>query len=438
MNAIPPNNDDRVWRQMLEYLDGTLPDEEVRALNNRLKADAELRSVFADLLTQQIKLKELAEEAVVAADDSHDAESPVPENVVMLPTPESHHSGKTAAKLRETHLPNYGGRRRSRSVSALATAAALTLIGVAVWFWLQPARLARLTNLAGTVTIERGNRTMTAHSGDVLRVGDQVQTAANSTAEFSYLGETTDVHLDATSNLKLGLINGSKQLLLNAGAFRASVAKQKPGMPLQLRTRQAQALVVGTRFKLSTTQSSTRLEVYEGAVRILQSFEGPSMMVPAGNGVTVVPGRPAVLRRLAETRGSIFFESWDGDGATNQTYLSQFMFSGVGVTPGGSRARGYLYPPRSGAYSFEVNGTAAAELWFSDSGDANDAQKVWSNADSSAFNAELRSDKRYYLELRCVTNGTFSLSWTPPGGPQRVIYGDYLSPYDPDEEPAHR
>ncbi len=437
MNAIPPSNDDQIWRQMLEYLDGTLPAGEVRELNDRLKRDDELRGVFADLLTREIKLKELGEEAALLAADGAEAAAPATNIVPLSQVP-----AETAAPVSvvtRTTAPRRRWRRirQSPALSGLALAASLALLGLVVWLWLQPVKLARLANLEGTLTIERGPRKFSAEPGDALRAGDRLVTSPNSRASFRYLGEATEVSLEAITQLRIDLQRGSKHLQLDQGTFEATVAKQKPEAPVRLVTRQAEAVVVGTRFKLLATAAATRLEVFEGAVSILQSFEGPSLLVPAGNGVNVVPGQPAVLQKLSDTRGTLLLEEWTAaGGVTNQTYLGQFMFSGVGVKPGSSRARGYLHPPRSGAYSFHVSGSGQTELWLSDSEDAAQARRIWSSADPQAppAVAQLRAEQRYYVELRCTAErepAAFTLSWTTPGGQQRVIYGDYLSPFDP-------
>ncbi len=437
MNPMPPSNDDPAWRQMLEYLDGTLPADEVRALNERFKHEAELRSVFADLLAQEIKLKELGEEAALAAADAAEQSDPATNIVRLAELPGD------ATFAPPAPIPGPMPRRRGPHArpsllrSGLAMAASVALAGLAIWWWVQPAKLARLSSLEGELTVERGDRKFAAAPGETLKAGDRLVTSPNSQATFRYLGEETEISLEAVTQLKLDLVQGSKRLQLDRGTFEAVVAKQKPGNPMRLVTQQADAEVVGTRFKLLTSAAATRLEVFEGAVSILPSLDGSSLLVSAGKGVTVVPGQPAVLQNLAESRGTLLLEQWDGTaGGTNQTYLGQFMFSGVGVKPGSSRARGYLHPPRSGAYSFHVAGTGTTELWLSDSEDPARSRKVWSSAEpnAAAAVAQLRTDQRYYLELRCTSEtepASFTLSWTTPGGQQRVIYGDYLSPFDP-------
>jgi ferric-dicitrate binding protein FerR (iron transport regulator) len=415
----------------------------VRELNDRLRSDAELRAVFNDLLTQQIKLKELAEEAEMRAADEYEARDPVPANLVRLPEP-AIEAPVVSKPRRFGRLKSNRPGRSSPVVAGLAMAASLALIATVVWWIMQPTRLARLSEIEGLVTIQRGAREITAQSGAVLRAGDRLVTALNSRARFAYLGEATEVQLAASSHLRMDLLNDSKHLQLDRGSFEASVARQPAGRPLTLLTQQAEAVVVGTRFRLQATDTNTRLEVFEGAVSILQSFEGPSMLVPAGQGVTVIPGRPVTLHRLAETRGSILLELWDEAGdTTNQVYLTQFMFSGVGVKPGGSRVRGYLHPPRPGAYSFHVDAGGDAELWMSESEHPAEASRIWSSADTDAepIVRTLRANQSYYLELRSESDpgpDAFTVSWTTPSGQKRVIYGDYLSPFDPGDRPSGR
>ena len=406
-------------------------------MNDRLKQDAALRTVFADLVTREIKLKELGEEAAMRAADAIAQAEPA-SNIVTLnqfAMPAAHPTKSLARPaITSTRWPRV---QPAPVRLGLALAASLALVGVALWFWVQPAKLARLSNLEGSLTIKRGSRTFAAQPGDSLRVGDRLVTAANSRASFKYLGEETEIALESVTQLRLDRQRGGKRLRLDQGTFEASVAKQEPGMPLRLETPQAEAIVVGTRFKLLAADASTRLEVFEGAVSILQSFENPSLLVSAGHGATVVPGQPTTRQKLSDSRGTILLEQWDDSvAATNQTYLSQFMFSGVGVKPGSSRARGYLHPPRSGAYSFHISGTGNTELWLSDTENPAGARKIWSSTDPTPTTAvaQLRTDQRYYLELRCTSESepaAFTLSWTTPGGQQRVIYGDYLSPFDP-------
>lgn len=440
MNPIPPGNDDRVWQQMLAYLDGTAPSGEVRLLNDRLKQDAELRAAFGELLLRETQLKELGQE-VAAAGDETAARCEVPENVVPLARMPDR---PEAADPRQSPVPppRRGWRplRTSTFRSGLALAATLVLLGVVTWSWWQPEKVARLGLVEGNLTIQRGDRKFAAKAGDALRPGDRLQTQLNSRALFQYLGEATEVQVEAVTDLRLEAVNGSKLLRLAQGTLEATVAPQKPGAPLRLISSQTEGAVVGTRFKFLATDAATRLEVFEGAVSILQSLEGPSLLVKAGQGATVVPGQPVILQNLSESRGTILLEHWDGAAGTNQTYLGQFMFSGVGVKPGSSRARGYLHPPRSGAYSFHVAGSGQTELWLSDSADPSGARKVWSSSETNApaVVAQLRTDQRYYLELRCTSQtdpAAFTLSWTTPGGQQRVIYGDFLSPFDPGAAP---
>jgi ferric-dicitrate binding protein FerR (iron transport regulator) len=267
--------------------------------------------------------------------------------------------------MREAGKANAGRRRTERArdyphsfrISAgLAIAACLVLVGAMLWLFLTPAKVATLAMADPGVVIERGKFELEAEAGMAIRVGDRVVKPDEGRAMFAYNNEPTEVTVHSGTRVGLDIVRESKQLTLERGAFVANVARQDPGRPLGLVTPQAEAIVVGTRFKLSTADTSTRLEVFEGAVRIMQSLEGPSMQVPAGHFVNVEPGRPVSLLPLPKSTGGVQLEHWrtDGPGATNELTLNELMFSGVGVAPGGSRVRGYLHPPLSGAYLFHA------------------------------------------------------------------------------------
>ena len=68
----------------------------------------------------------------------------------------------------------------------------------------------------------------------------------------------------------------------------AEVAKQSPGRRLTVRTPQADALVVGTRFTLVVDDAATRLAVDEGVVRLRAHGDGHAVEVAAG-GTAQVP-----------------------------------------------------------------------------------------------------------------------------------------------------
>ncbi|HSH15344.1 MAG TPA: FecR domain-containing protein, partial [Verrucomicrobiae bacterium] len=317
-------------------------------------------------------------------------------------------------------------------MTGLALAACLAVVGAALWLFLLPAKMATLAMADPGVVIERGRFEFKAGAGMALRVGDRVVTPDGGRAMFMYDNEATEVTVHSGTRLGVDFVRGNKQLTLDRGAFVADVAKQDPSHPLSLVTPEAEAIVVGTRFMLSTADTSTKLEVFEGAVRITQGEQGPSMQVPAGYFVNVQSGRSTTLLPLPRSTGGVQLEHWlsGGQGATNELTLDQLMFSGVGVAPGNSRVRGYLHPPLSGGYLFQMSANAKVALKVSSSSDSSDAKTIV--ATESGASETMSSDvvlmqagQQYYFELDCESDqlpANFSVSWKMPGGMHRVIY----------------
>jgi hypothetical protein len=72
-----------------------------------------------------------------------------------------------------------------------------------------------------------------------------------------------------------------KRVTLEAGVLDANVAKQPPDEPMILSTPHAEVQVLGTRFRLTVTPNSTRLDVYEGRVKLTRRNDGKSVVVAA-------------------------------------------------------------------------------------------------------------------------------------------------------------
>jgi hypothetical protein len=130
---------------------------------------------------------------------------------------------------------------------------------------------------------------------------------------------------------------------------------------------------------------------------------------------------------------------WSGESSeqTQSLSLDELMFSGVGATPGRSLARGFLHPPLSGVYRFQVKANGKVDLRISDSESPADAVPVVSvdgGSDGAVISetVPLRAGQNYYFELECQSASqpiNFTVSWQMPGGMHRVVYGEHLSPY---------
>jgi ferric-dicitrate binding protein FerR (iron transport regulator) len=100
------------------------------------------------------------------------------------------------------------------------------------------------------------------------------------------LGAETRVrHLEGTG--------GAKSLLLEKGAVAVATSD-----PMVVRTANAETEVLGTRFSISCSKDSTRLEVREGKVRLTRLSDRKSVEVTAGHSATVAPGAALAAHAL--------------------------------------------------------------------------------------------------------------------------------------------
>lgn len=164
----------------------------------------------------------------------------------------------------------------------------------------------------------------------------------------------------------------------------------------------------------------------------------------------------------AEDRGTILSEYWlgiPGNALTGLTTDARYPASPSGVsvltsfqTPVntadsyGTRVRGYLYPPVSGAYRFWVAGDDQCELWLST--DDSPATKVliantysWTSpqewtkyASQQSVEITLQAGNRYYIEALHKEGGggdSLAVAWAYPGVDRQVIPGEFLAPAAP-------
>lgn len=169
----------------------------------------------------------------------------------------------------------------------------------------------------------------------------------------------------------------------------------------------------------------------------------------------------------AEDRGTILSEYWlgiPGNALTGLTTDARYPASPSGVsvlssfqTPVntadsyGTRVRGFLYPPVTGAYRFWVAGDDQCELWLST--DDSPATKVliantysWTSpqewtkyASQQSVEITLQAGSRYYIEALHKEGGggdSLAVAWAYPGVDRQVISGEFLAPAAPAPVPG--
>jgi FecR-like protein len=124
------------------------------------------------------------------------------------------------------------------------------------------------------VTIEADVETAVKAGASILS-GQGLRTGASGSLAAVKYPDATRLDLGpGTSIRELAQGPGGKRVRLAAGTLSADVAKQPAGAPLVVSTPQAEVLVVGTRFTISCTAGSTKVEVREGRVKVTRIADG--------------------------------------------------------------------------------------------------------------------------------------------------------------------
>ena len=167
-------------------------------------------------------------------------------------------------------------------------AAALTLVTLVVVQWsrsgiisARPAALrshadsAEVSGVTGAVTLLRQGR-VEAIEGDVreLLAGDELSSTGSASASLK-LPRGTRADLGAGTQLRLTKMDTDEQrVTLQVGRLTLTVPRLDTGHSLVVQTPDAEVIVVGTRFAVEVseragkTDTTTRVEVFEGAVRV--------------------------------------------------------------------------------------------------------------------------------------------------------------------------
>jgi ferric-dicitrate binding protein FerR (iron transport regulator) len=147
--------------------------------------------------------------------------------------------------------------------------------------------------------------------GDRLAPGGKVLVGTGGSAKLRYDdGSVLGVSDETRFRLEKG--GEGKAVYLGLGTIAVDAARQPAGAPMTLRTRQARARVLGTRFRLRAKGERTRLEVEEGRVLFTEIAGNQEVEVVtdhfavAAAGRRLVPGRLSnAAKRLAETEEKI-------------------------------------------------------------------------------------------------------------------------------------
>jgi ferric-dicitrate binding protein FerR (iron transport regulator) len=219
-------------------------------------------------------------------------------------------------------------RRTYRARAILAWAAAVVLMAVLVWSFVQRANhepLVTLVQVNGPVSWrnDHGERVERLQKGARLAAGTLAVEGEGSRAEVTFTDGSTFA-LSGGSELTLGERKG-KQLFLRRGALLANVSPQPAGRPLRIRTPTAEAMVLGTSFGMNAVETETFLRVNSGAVELRRLADNQALKVSVHEQVragvnTAQPMRPepatAMPDHWSADSASLPGASWIGEWRT--------------------------------------------------------------------------------------------------------------------------
>jgi hypothetical protein len=361
--------------------------------------------------------------------------------------------------------PTGPSRRRKHWPEVLALAACLALlVGLSVWFFGPTMGEPVLAGIQGVdVSIERGTEFVPAANGIRLQPADVLRVGTNDTATIVFGRENTRIELRASTQLKVLSWGKGKRFELREGRIEATVAPQPKEQPMVWQTAQAEATVVGTEFILSKSDDSTRCEVMQGTVKLTSKSSGQSIQLTNSQYAVAAPGIELKAEQLPEGRGNILREYWLDIGGNNVGELTRHTnypnkFSGLeyvsrfaGPTDWainyGARFQGYLYPPKTGLFTFWITAKESAQLWLSPDEGPERAEMIASlhiSAPSEYWDTypwqksdpiKLVAGRKYYIEVLHKADDKrgdhCSVAWQPPGAKREVISGQFLSPFKP-------
>lgn len=338
------------------------------------------------------------------------------------------------------------------------TASVVVMVSLSLWFFGATMGKPVLAQIQGTsITVERGTEFIPATVGMALRPGDVLRTGTNDNVTVGFGAEPTQLRLAERTELTLASVSPGKRFKLEFGKLDAAVARQRLFGPMILTTPNAQARVLGTKFTLTATNNSTRLDVDEGEVRFTRAGDRAQVDVPA-NYFSFVAAN-AELTALPQT-GWIFREYWSNlpstrfeldlmfhpsfpDHPNGREWLTNFETPRGWGENYGARWRGYLHPPITGDYQLTLAAADEAALYLSKNDQPqNRIQVQWvlggaldrlnPDQDGKLNQFTFIAGRRYYIEaLHKAGKGVdyLSLTWKRPDGKVEVIPGEYLSPF---------
>jgi len=261
--SAPIDGSDDARDALAALLEGSLTPAKQAALEARIQNDPDVCAEWAALLRQDVLLGE-----VFTEDQFMNASA-----------------RKTAAST-----PIQASSKRIGKVYWVAASAACVMLAWAGWVASRaiptPVDTAVLALLTGDAQVVRGGDILAGHEGMTLHAGDYVQLigkGARSEVRF-----TDGSRISAEQGTRWTWVEKERrkrEIALESGALSALIEKQNDGTAYVFTSEEARVTVVGTRFRFSTLNLTSTLELFEGAVKFQRRSDQQEISVTAGQRV---------------------------------------------------------------------------------------------------------------------------------------------------------
>ena len=421
----------RLEQLLAEWEDGTLTSESAAELKQLLASPEARAELVGDWLLHEAVYGTLRAEHTEQVETATTVET-----AEVAPAPPPLAGAQAEPGWLKRMLPHLIWREVHVSLRWAAGAAlAVCLLWLGAYLYFENTPAARVAELRGQATLERGGKKLPARTGQWVCPRDLLRVSDGGAIVLALTGEASRIELGPGTEFKvLGQLLG-KKFALSQGRLQASVAKQPRGRPLTVRTPQAEATVVGTRFALVAQPTLTRLEVIEGSLALRKmrrdsASDQGTVTVQAGQFAVASAGAEmkaqsisgCVTREvLAFPAGTAAFGSAGGsvvwsDLVTNLTVLAGS--ARISKTPDQRfehRLRGFISAPATGDYTFWIQSGQRSELWLS-------------TDDSTANRRKIASMPSPTGRAAAATLKPGSFAWRLPpattNGAPSVLFGD--------------
>jgi len=260
---------------LARYLDGTLDATSTERMTAELERNAEARA----------QLRSMAEQAFAVAEARRCAEARTASQFAVLPEP-----------------PRMEKRTRWLSSWTAWAAAALIMVGLALWWQARTPALLEVLQVNGAVTWTGadGTRRAALVAGMALPSGTLELETGTALAQVRF-ADGTLVSLHGRTEATFS-DEGGKRVRLRQGAFSAEVKPQPKTEPMRVFTPAAEIVVVGTAFSLEARADETSLDVAHGVVTMRRLADGREASVGRQERLVATLNQQSALVPRAQVR----------------------------------------------------------------------------------------------------------------------------------------